>query len=68
MTRDARPDPETEESFREALGELVAAAHRNDVSVERAWEFRRDDDLPDWEVEVVRLSMEGATEESPDRS
>ncbi len=45
------------DSFRRNLHRLLADAHERGVDVEGAWECRSvEDDRPDWEVEIVRLS------------
>lgn len=56
MTRDF-PDGQitSEESFHDALVELLATAHENDIDILGGWPCRNGDSLPDWEVVVVEL-------------
>lgn len=45
----------TEQSFREQLQSLIEAAHEHGLDVDQHWTCRTGDDIPDWEVEFVRL-------------
>jgi NADPH-dependent 7-cyano-7-deazaguanine reductase QueF len=52
-----------EETFREALEIVVAAAHQNGVNVEGDWPHRRNGD-PDWNVDIVRFVPGGRCDDS----
>lgn len=45
----------TEQSFREQLRSLIETAHEHDLDIHRHWTCRTAADVPDWEVEFVRL-------------
>lgn len=57
MTQIKLDEPADEDSFRSGLTELLLAAMRNGVSVERAWECCLGSE-EGWEVEIVRLLSE----------
>lgn len=56
MTQIRLDTPTDAETFRADLTELLSAADREGIPIERAWECRGDDD--GWEVEVVPLAQE----------
>lgn len=51
-TDDYKP---TNEEFQDALEELLRAADRHDVDLERAYDFRADGPQPDLMVDISRL-------------
>lgn len=46
-------EPVDSQSFRDSLTTLIATAAENGVTVESAWECRRE--TKSWEVDIVRL-------------
>lgn len=51
---------DTEETFEKYVRDIVTRATANGVDVEGAWPVVTDDpDVPDWDLEIVRLSEPG---------
>lgn len=48
-------EPQSTDSFNEALRELLRSAHDNGVNVEGGWECRNGTPYPDWDVDVIEL-------------
>ncbi|WP_233274871.1 hypothetical protein [Haladaptatus cibarius] len=53
---DSAPLWSAPQEFEASLKSLLAAAGRGDVTFDRSWTFRYDDDNPDLMVEVTRLA------------
>jgi len=49
---------ETEADFQAAIEDLVREAYANDVDVLGGWPIQTEEDVPDWDVEIVVLSPE----------
>lgn len=55
----------TPEEFQAVLGRLLAAADRNGVEPRGSWEYRSNEDGPDWEVMVVELEKPAESDRPP---
>lgn len=52
----------SEEAFQTALGELLERAHRNGITLERAWVCQTDEGKPAWEVDIARVAERDLTD------
>lgn len=56
MTQIQFHTPDDDETFREALTEVVSTAEENGITVDRAW--RCHDGVDAWEIEIVPLARD----------
>ena len=53
---------ETEAEFEAAIQEVLHAAAENGIDPRGTWVYRNDDSLPDWEVMILELTKDGASD------
>lgn len=53
----------TADEFNEALNELMRTAYENGVAVEGGWECRNSTGSPDWDVVILEITKQVASED-----